>query len=211
MTSSPTQAFARAMAALVRDYDTAGVLAQLLDDAQTALQAAAVRLLIRTESGDLELLTATSPRAAEPELIQAPHHDRPCIDAGFVSVQAFALQWHEVPMGTLHVFYRADTASPFSGEQRDELLLVGQAFADISALVLVQQGAMDAAGLRDRTERALTGRTVIEQAKGVISFQLDLPIDQAYTALRDRAANDGVSLTAAAKGVVNHAAERSGA
>lgn len=210
MTSSLTQAFARAMASLVRDFDTAGVLAQLLDDAQTALQAAAVQLLIRTESGDLEVLTDTSHRATEPELSPARLPGGPCVDTGSVSVQAFALQWHEVPMGTLNVFYRADLASPFTGDQSGELLLVGQAFANIAALVLVQQGGMDAVGLRDRTERALTGRTVIEQAKGVISFQLDLPIDQAYTALRDRAATEGVSLTAAAEGAVNSAAERSG-
>lgn len=44
-------------------------------------------------------------------------------------------------------------------------------------------------------------------SKGVIAFQQGLPIDEAHTALRDRAAHDGVSLTAAAEGVVNRAAK----
>lgn len=57
------------------------------------------------------------------------------------------------------------------------MILVGQAFADIAALALVQHQKIDAAKLRERTEQALTGRTIIEQAKGVIAFQQGLPID----------------------------------
>lgn len=211
MTSSPTQAFARAMASLVRDYDVADVLAELLDDAQAVLQAAAVGLLVRTDGGELEVLTASSHRAGELELCQAPHRARPCVDTGDVSVHTFELQWHDVPMGALNVIYHTDTASPFRDTRSEESRLVGQAFADIAALVLVQHQEMDAAELQDRTEQALTGRAIIEQAKGVIAFQQALPIDEAYTTLRERAAHDGVSLTAAAEGVVNRAAEKTGA
>lgn len=128
MTSSLTQAFARAMAALVRDYDTAEVLAQLLDDAQTELGAAAVGLLVRTESGDLEVLTATSHRATYLELYQAQQEAGPCVDsidnleqihvigaaaitkrwptvgrkivdAGYVEVHAFPLSCRSAPLG----------------------------------------------------------------------------------------------------------------
>lgn len=236
MTCSPTQAFTRALASLVRDYDTADVLADLLDDAQMVLNAAAVGLLIRTEGGGLEVLTATSHHAAELELYQAQQHEGPSVDAidavapvhvtstaaitrrwptagpaivdaGYVSVHAFPLRWHDVPMGALNVFYRADQGCPFSDQYGGQCSPVGQAFADIAALVLVQPQKMDAVQLRDRTAQALTGRTVVEQAKGVIAFQQGLPIDTAYTTLRNRAASDGVSLTAAAEGVVTRATQ----
>lgn len=82
-----------------------------------------------------------------------------------------------------------------------------QAFADIAALVLVQHHQTDAVELRERTNEALVGRTVIEQAKGVLAFRHGLAIDEAYTTLRDRAATSGSSLTAAAAEVVDQAAQ----
>lgn len=237
MTCSPIWAFTRALASLVRDHDTADVLADLLDDAQTVLNAAAVGLLIRTEGGGLDVLTATSHRAAELELYQAQQHDGPSIDAidtvapvhadsasaitrrwptagpaivdaGYVSVHAFPLRWHDTPLGALNVLYVADQACPFRDPHGKECLPAAQAFADMAALVLVQHQKMDAAQLREVTEQALAGRTIVEQAKGVIAFQQGLPIDKAYTTLRDHAAGGGASLTAAAEGVVTRATQR---
>lgn len=236
MTCSPIPGFTRALASLVSDHDTADVLADLLDDAQLVLNAAAVGLLIRTEDGGLEVLTTTSHRAAELELYEAQRHDGPSVDAigaigpvhvdgpaaitrrwpsagpvivdaGYVSVHAFPLRWHDLPLGALNLFYVADQACPFRNPHGAECLPIAQAFADIAALVLVQHQKMDAVQLRNRREQALAGRTIVEQAKGVIAFQQGLSTDKAYARLRDHAASDGVSLTAAAEGVVARASQ----
>lgn len=99
---------------VVLDYDVAGVLAQLLHDAQAVLQAEAVGLLIRTEGAGLEVLTASSHRAAELELYHGPRRPGSCLDTSDVSVNTFAVQWHEAPTGALNVMYHADAPTPFS-------------------------------------------------------------------------------------------------
>lgn len=128
MTPLATEALARALASLVRESDVAAVLAELLDDARAVLGASAAGLLVRFESDGLELLTATSHCAVEVELFQAQQTSGPCVDAihsgqqvhvsgadtiiarwpvvgpaivaaGFVSVHAFPVRWHESPIG----------------------------------------------------------------------------------------------------------------
>lgn len=235
MTSLVTEAFARALASLVREPDVANVLAELLDDAQGVLGASAAGLLLRSDIDGLEVLTATSHRALEIELFQAQRTTGPCVDAidtgeqvhvcgaeaivarwpevgpaivaaGYVAVHAFPLRWRDAPLGAVNLFYRAETPTAEQGNLPDELLPVAQAFADIAAVVLVQRQDIDSEELRSLTEQALTGRNVIEQAKGVIAYQRSLATDEAYAYLRVLADDDGVTLTAAARAVVSTAA-----
>lgn len=147
----------------------------------------------------MELLTATSHCAVEVELFQAQQTSGPCVDAihsgqqvhvsgantiiarwpvvgpaivaaGFVSVHAFPVRWHESPIGAVNLFYAAPTPTAAQGTLTDELLPVAQAFADIAAVLLVQRHDIDRDELRALTEQALTGRTIIEQAKGVMAL-----------------------------------------
>lgn len=106
----------------------------------------------------------------------------------------------------MNLFYAAETPTAGLGHLAQELLPVAQAFADIAAVVLVQRQNIDPGELRLLTERALGGRTVIEQAKGVIAYEHDLSTDEAYDHLRALAAHDGVTLTLAARAVVGAAA-----
>jgi hypothetical protein len=233
MTASPTEALARAASALVSDHDLTGVLADLLSDAQTAMSAQAVGLLVVTEPGHLELLTASSHATTELELFQIQERTGPCVDAmtsgspvwesgsdrltsrwpvvgpaieaaGYVAVQAYPLRWRERGIGALNLFF----AEPPEDSPAQRLL--GQAFADMATLVVLHPEELSARDIVSRTERALAGRNVVEQAKGVISYLDDVPIDDAYLRLRQRAERDGVNLTVMAQRVIDEASRTTG-
>jgi hypothetical protein len=233
MTTSPTEALARAASALVRDHDLTGVLADLLADAQSALSAAAVGLLVETEPGHLELLTASSHATTQLELFQIQERRGPCVDAltsgspvwesgtdrlesrwaevgqaitaaGHVAVHAYPLRWRDHGIGALNVFFGqppADTPA---------LRLLGQAFADMATLVVLHEEDLSARDIVDRTERALAGRTIVEQAKGVIAYLDDVPVEDAYLVLRQRAERESVTLTVMAQRVLDEAARSQG-
>jgi hypothetical protein len=233
MSPSPTEALARAAAALVSDHDLTGVLADLLSDAQAAMSAEAVGLLVYTQPGHLELLTASSHATTELELFQIQERTGPCVDAmmtaspvwesgterlesrwplvgraiaeaGYVAVHAYPLRWRERGIGALNVFYaEPPTDSP-------ALRLLGQAFADMATLVVLHPEEVSASDIVARTERALAGRNVVEQAKGVIAYLDNVPIDDAYLLLRERAERDGVNLTVMAQRVLDQAARPTG-
>ncbi|MFJ2299379.1 ANTAR domain-containing protein [Oerskovia paurometabola] len=53
--------------------------------------------------------------------------------------------------------------------------------------------------------RALEGRVVVEQAKGVLAYQLDIDMAAAYDELLRRSERDGTALTAAAAATIDEA------
>jgi hypothetical protein len=228
MTSS-TEAFARVASALVRDHDLTSVLADLLADALSAMSAGAAGLLVQQGSARLELLTATSHEAAQLELFQLQERSGPCVDAmasgspvwesgaerlekrwpevgraitaaGHIAVHAYPLRWRERHIGAMNVFF-----TELPGDE-DGLHVLGQAFADMATLVILHPEELAASEIMERTELALAGRTVVEQAKGVIAYLQDVGIDEAYDALRARANRERLSLTAMAQRVVDGAA-----
>lgn len=232
MTSSPTEAFARVASALVSEHDLTGVLAHLLSDAQSAMSASAVGLLVRVDTARLELLTATSHAAAEIELFQIQEHAGPCLDAmlsgspvwesgaerlesrwptvgravtaaGYDTVHAYPLRWRDRHIGAMNVFFAEGP------DDVDALHVLGQAFADMATLVILHPEELSASEMRVRTEHALEGRTVVEQAKGVIAYLEDLEIGDAYHALRTRADEDGVTLTVMAQRILDDASGHS--
>jgi len=228
MMSPSTEAFARVASALVADHDLTGVLADLLADARSALSAGAIGLLVQQGTGHLELLTATSHSAAQLELFQIQERTGPCIDAvtsgspvwesgverlrnrwpevgsaieaaGYVEVHAYPLRWRERHIGAMNVFF---SQLP---ENTGAMHVLGQAFADMATLVILHPEELAAREIVERTERALAGRTIIEQAKGVLAYQEELTTDAAYDALRARASQEGLTLTAMAHRVIDEA------
>lgn len=228
---SPTDAFARAAAALVREHDAADVLAILVSDARESLDAAAIGVLVRSGHGGLEVLTTTSHGVAELELLQAQEHGGPCLDAvatgaavaadgpatmasrwpavgpgitaaGFGAVRAFPMRWHDQVLGAVNVFLATPPADECSFTQ------LAQAFTDIATLVILSTQTMSNEQIVVRTEEALAGRAVIEQAKGVLVYVERLPVDTAYDRLRAFALQHRLSLTAAARAVVHEASGR---
>jgi hypothetical protein len=199
-------AFAAANAAMIQGVDGASTVHVLLADCLGLLGADAVGVLVRVDHG-LELMAATSHRAIELELYQVQVHDGPCVEAiesgerveatgeaalsgrwpdfgrsmaaaGFDTVLALPMRWHQRVLGGLNVFWNdARTVSREEGH-------LAQAFADISTLALMQSGADDDPDtVAQRLRTALQGRVVIERAKGVLAQTDDLAMDEAFERL----------------------------
>ena len=78
-------------------------------------------------------------------------------------------------------------------------------FADIATLVVTQQPELSEPAISARIDEALRGRIVIEQAKGVIAYRESLDIAQSYVWLRSMAADRGLTLSEAARLVIDQA------
>jgi|SRR5829696_6788241 len=238
MSATPTQAFAKVVSALVQDdLDVVTVLADLMADSRDNLSAGAAGLLMTGDpvmTGDSvepEVLSATTHAIGELELYQLQSGRGPCVDAvrtatrvsavgaaeierrwgdvgraitgaGYVAVSAYPLRWRQTCLGALNVFWTDPLAA---GPEADAL---GQSFADIATIVVLHPEHLSADDITRRTRAALDGRTVIEQAKGVLAYLNSVPVDAAYDILRSRAQREGRTLTATANLVISQAASR---
>ena len=218
------QAFADAVSALVGEPDVTDVLSQLVTHCAEVLEADAVAILARDSAGELSLLSASSHRAVELELLQIQRATGPCIDvvasneavgvhgadrirerwqhvgraitdAGFDSVEAFPLRWRGRALGGLNVFRRGVPADAHGAE-------LGQAFADIATLAVVHSLPVSTEQAAARLHEALSAREVVEQAKGVIAYVENVDMGTAYDLLVRRARLGGKTLTRAAEGVI---------
>jgi len=231
MKRTPTQILADATSAMGQNRDVTDALATLVLECSEALSAGAVGLLVRSDSGQIELLSSSSHAMAELELFQVQQDTGPCIDAisgvsavsvtgsadilarwpvvgraiiegGYQSVLASPLRWREGNVGALNAFFV--DSSPRTKEQ----LLLAQAFADVATLVIVQDVELNLSQVSDRIRSALVGRLVIEQAKGVIAFQQSLDMSAAYDLLVRTASRKRTSLTHTAERIVANAQHR---
>jgi transcriptional regulator with GAF, ATPase, and Fis domain len=225
--SSPSQArvFAAMTSALVQPYDVTDLLAALLQQTATALQAQAVGVLVMQGTGELELLASTSHAMSELEIYQAQTEEGPCVDAmrlvrpvtvigkrelqsrwptigaamtaaGFRTVHAEPLRWHGRALGGLNVFFTIDR------ELDDEAKALLTAFADITTLALVQTQAPSDRELQAHIRAALDARTLVEHAKGVLVQTQNLDPDEAYAVLRSLAGDQGLTVTEMARSLV---------
>jgi len=228
---TPAEVLADAAAELLKEHDVADLLLRLAQDAARFTGGDAAGLLVRTDGGPLELLAATSHQAVHLELFQVQRDEGPCVDvirkgvlveatgrdeilgrwpivgpaivaAGFSAVRAFPLGWQGGVLGGLNVFGR-------DGAILDEdLSHTAQALADMATLVIVQPGRLRTEELDRRVTRALGGRVVVEQAKGVLAYQLGIDPADAYDVLVQRSAREGVPLTQLARGLLQQAQRR---
>lgn len=129
------------------------------------------------------------------------------VAAGHESVRAYPMQWHAHRLGALNVFFdhplREGRGPDRPDEQPSDDDLLGQAFADIATILIVQHRDLSQNQVTHRVELALAGRTVIEQAKGVLAYQLRVPVDEAYAELRRRARARQLTLTETAHQLVH--------
>jgi hypothetical protein len=227
---SADQVLADATARLIEQTDVAGSLALLLADCLEALDADAAGLLVGEPLHDLELLSATSHRTEELELYQVLNGTGPCVeainngqhvtssaatdlttrwppvgqaivDAGFLTVHAIPLHWHGNVIGALNIFFRREVDQNLANH-----LATAQAIANIATLVLVQPTEPDLEVLRSRVQEALSGRLVIERAKGILAYREHLEMADAYDRLTAIAASNGSGLTAVARQLIEDAA-----
>ena len=175
----------------------------------------------------LEMLSATSHRAEELELLQIQHERGPCVDAaryatvvtatgeematrwgpigdaiaaaGFAGVHAYPMRWRGHALGGLNVFVDSPR------EPNSEESLIGQLFADLASLVISHSSDIPGEVLSARIHEAMTARSVVEQAKGVLAYREDIDLADAYDVLRDRARVNGHSLNDTAREVIREA------
>jgi hypothetical protein len=222
-------ALAVALASMVDRHTVTDVLARLMQDCLQVLSADAAAVLVRTNNGSLELLSASSHRAEEIELLQIQHEAGPCVDAvagdeilqvrgradlverwgtvgtaiveaGYDGVQCYPMHWQGQAIGGLNVLVRDARIPPD--------VLVGQIFADIATLVVVHAGGVSTERALARVREAVEARTVVEQAKGVLAVELETDPALAYDALLERAQESGRGLTATAIEIIGLAHER---
>jgi hypothetical protein len=218
---------AESSAALVQDYDLAGAMVQVVVEATEALRADAGGLLVANADDGLELLSATSHEAAELETYQAFSGEGPCTEcmrtqsaiglgleavesrwpdvarlmesAGYRWVLATPLRWRGTALGGLNLFFAR------APDDETDRTREAQVFSDILTLFIVNAQPISPVMLRLRVELALTGRAVIEQAKGVLAEQEGLDMAAAYRRLLELQAQNGDSLSDVARSLIREA------
>ena len=224
---SAFDALAAASAALLTEHHPGEILTRLMADCIGPLSADAAAILVVEPGGGLGLLAASSHRAEEIEMLQAQHLRGPCIDSvhsglhvsgagdalverwqeigaairqvGFESVHAFPMRWHGRVLGGLTIF----RAVVDDESAESDTAVIGQAFADVATLVLVQVSDVSTDRIAERVQQTINARSAVEQAKGVLAYLHGTDIEVAYAALAQRAADDGASLVATAWQVIS--------
>lgn len=230
--SSVRHALSGAAAALVRGpEDVTDALAALVGDCATGVGADAVAVMTRDGDGArVALLSATSHRAAELEMLQTQHEAGPCVEclrtgrvvratgedlarrwgavgdavtaAGFGSVAAFPMRYRTQTIGGLNVFHGQGRRLP---EEDEELV---QAVADMATLLVVHSRPVPRHHVDGLVHDALRAREVVEQAKGVLAYNEKVDLATAFDRLLERSRRQGTSLTRTAHEVIVEAQRR---
>lgn len=228
MTEGHDRLIAHAVAAIVRTHDVVDALAQVVDGCARAYPSEAVAVLATDGTGGLELLGSSSHRADALELLQVQQHRGPCVDAmaadapvvgvgredlvarwgdvgraiadaGFEEVHAYPMRWAGTRLGGLNVFVRPDQVTDPS---------VGQVFADLATIAVLQREEPSADQLVARVREVVAARSVVEQAKGVLAYLGRTSLDSAYAELVRRSREEDRDLTALARRVVDEQHQR---
>jgi GAF domain-containing protein len=212
---------------LVDDYDLIDLLTGLADRCVNLLDVSAAGVMLASPAGSLGLAASSSEAMRLLELFELQSQEGPCLDAfrtgeptghedllaqsgrwpsfaaaaltaGFRSASALPLRLREVTIGALNLL--SVTRIPM--DEAD--VIVARAFADLAALSVIQHRAsMQAHRLNEQLSAALTGRVVIEQAKGVISERAGITLAEAFIRLRAYARNRNLRFTDVAQAAVD--------
>lgn len=220
-------AFVQLADTLTAEYDMVDLLHTLLDECVDVLVMNAGGLMIADSLGHLELLASTSEKADLVEVMQLAAGEGPCIESftsgssvsiadigdtktrwpefsavalrqGFHSVLAVPLKLRGQIIGTMNLFANQ------TGAVSDRDCAIAQALADVATIGILQERAIRETGIvTEQLQRALDSRILIEQAKGVLSELGSMEMDAAFSALRNYARNNNLTLRSVAEGVVN--------
>ena len=231
MTESREAAVSRAFVALAstlaNGYDVVDLLTELTTDCARLLDVSSAGLLLADTHGALHLLAASSDATRQVEIFQLQREEGPCLEcyrtgepvvvenlgeavdrwpqfvpaalaAGFASVHALPMRLRDTTLGTLGLF------GTKVGALNDDDVLLGQAFADVASVALIQdRAAADSAAVREQLQVALTSRVTLEQAKGILAQIANLEMGQAFTVLRGYARGHGLRLSDVARDLVS--------
>ena len=217
----------RDFAALLQDeHATEDILAALGQHCTEVLGVHGVGVLLREPDGGLAVATANTERGRIVEELEAELLEGPCtssmatreqvlepdlaeaveryprfvpraLEAGIRSIHALPLTARAELVGSLDVVATEPRALA-AQELRDAQLL-----ADVAVAYLANRRTLDReTALARQLQAALDSRIVIEQAKGVISERAGVPIDAAFTRLRDHARRTRSKIHDVARAVV---------
>jgi ANTAR domain/GAF domain len=207
---------------LLDDFDVVDLLTGLTERCTELLDIEAAGFLLADPLNRLRLLAATSEQARELELFQLQADEGPCVDcyssglpvsiadvqgalerwprfvpaavdAGFASVHAVPMRAAGIVLGALGLF------GTHRGELNDADLLVGKTLTHIACVAILQEHPPTPSSVMPQLRSALTGRVVVEQAKGLLRQLLDVPVEDAFRLLRIYARAKGEHLTDVAR------------
>jgi transcriptional regulator with GAF, ATPase, and Fis domain len=203
-----TRTFVAMADTMVGDFDLIDFFATLAERCVELFDAEAAGLMLADSRGDLQLLASSSERMRLLELFELQRQEGPCLEC-FQSgrmvdepdLDAATERWPGFASEASRVGFRSATALPLRlrHEQigalnlfRSEVGLMNpadvdaaQALADVATIGLLHHRAgRETRMLAEQLSFALNNRVTIEQAKGVVAEQLQLPIDEAFDLLR---------------------------
>jgi GAF domain-containing protein len=197
----------RFAATMARSFDTSAVLHELSESAMTMLDAAGAGVSVVTDDGRLQFVTATDSAVVQIEEVQQAEQAGPCVEAyrtgrpsivsdidavdhwpayretaarvGFRTVMGLPLALDGRAVGSLNVYDRR------LREWSESELARAHVLVDVATAYLVRAGELaEARQLSSQLQRALDSRVVIEQAKGVLSREHEITVDEAFELLR---------------------------
>ena len=210
---------------LVDDYDVVELLQTLVDACRDILDITAAGILLADDAGELELVASTSEASRLVEVMQLAAQAGPCIECfrtgvpiavtslaatsewgpfrtealaqGFSSIHALPLRLREQTIGTLNLMAEREGPLP------EHVLVAARAFADMATIgILHERSLRESEVLAQQLRVALSSRVIIEQAKGVVSFTADIPIDAAFERIRSFARSHQLPLSQVAARIV---------
>jgi transcriptional regulator with GAF, ATPase, and Fis domain len=220
------EAFVDLADTLVDQYDIVEFMHRLSDHCVALLDAGAAGLLLADHRGNLSVIAASAEQSRLLELFQLQNDEGPCMDCyrtgepisvgdlaaesqrwprfsqaasdqGFRSVHALPMRLREEVIGTLNLF------GTQVGSMTAADLRVAQALADVATIGILQERSIQRAEvLAEQLQTALNSRVVIEQAKGLLSANGSLSMDEAFQRLRSYARNNNRRLSELANDLV---------
>jgi GAF domain-containing protein len=221
------QTLSRFAVVLPARYDLPEALLELTESV-TAVLGLCGSWVTMADDGQLRSLTAVSQASAELERDHAQLHPFPCpcrdaYSTGEVvrvtDVRQESTRWPEFSASATRLSMAGVAAIPmrladqiigalnlYSPEPRawsDEDLGVAGVLADMATSYVVNASKLrQQEQLSEQLQEALGSRVVIEQAKGIISQQHSVTVDQAYQLMRSHARNNNASMRAVAEAIV---------
>jgi GAF domain-containing protein len=221
-----TQTLSEFASTLVQDFTISDVLHDLAERVTAVVGADSAGVSLQ-HAGHLRFATALDERCSNLERVQESEQAGPCVDAlaagevvavadlaeaargwgvygqaaraaGIAAILGVPMRLGGEKIGTLNIY--SNTRREWSEEDLGAALVL----ADIATSYLINASKLaHQRRLNEQLQEALDSRIVIEQAKGILSAERGISIDEAFELLRRHARSHRAALRSVAEAVVN--------